>query len=386
MLQGSVLGALWKRSLALVVLLLFVGCSTASTKETAGDVKGIKVYGSSFEEYLASKTGTTGTFRFVVYGDSRGNGKGDGIEAEVNVPVMTKINGYIVALNPTPLFVIHLGDLTLRGGAEMYDLGKKAMKQLNDANIPYAMAVGNHELYSPILGAIRGVSLDMQKEYQRSFCASNTVGPICFPEDPRLPGYKNLAFAFEFGNSFFAILDTYYLTEGAGYVGDISPEQLQWFREKVTKTVKKHKFVFAHKPIYSSGSHDEPPTKSMLELMNVLNDNHVDIYFAGHEHYYVRRKIEKVHDKKWPNGVTYIVDGGGGAPLHRPDPAYGLSACAARYSFTVMDVTPNEIRGVTYGFSSLTEDIKPIDKFCLLGDGKPCPGSETQDKIVDKCS
>ncbi|MBF0317856.1 MAG: metallophosphoesterase [Nitrospirae bacterium] len=390
MLHDGLFMALWKKYLALVVLLLFVGCSTASTKETTGDViKGGKVDEVGFEEYLTSKTGTTDTFRFVVYGDSRGHGKGNDIEAKVNVPVMTKMNEYIVALNPRPIFVVHIGDMVLRGGAEMYDLGKKAMKQLNDANIPYAMVVGNHELYaSYTLGVINYISLDMQKEYQRSFCTSNTVGPICFPEDPRLPGYKNLAFTFEFGNSFFAILDNYYVAEDTRHVfkDDISPEQLQWFREKVTSTRKKHKFVFAHKPIYSSGSHNELPTKSMRELMNVLNDNHVDIYFAGHEHYYVRRKIEKAHDQKWPNGVTHIVDGGGGASLHRPDPHYGLSACAARYSFTVMDVTPNEIRGVTYGFSSLTEDIKPIDNFCLLGDGKPCPGSEAQDKIVDKCS
>ncbi|KJU82992.1 metallophosphoesterase [Candidatus Magnetobacterium bavaricum] len=387
MLRDGLIGALWEKSLVLVVLLLFVGCSTASTKATAGDVQGGRVDESSLEEYLASKDRTADRFRFVVYGDSRGNGHSDGIEAKVNVPVITKINEYIVALDPSPLFVIHLGDLVMTGGTEMYDLGKKAMKHLNDAHIPYAVVVGNHELYSPyIFGAIRGVSSDMQKEYQRSFCTSNTVGPVCFPEDPKLPGYRNLAFAFEFGDSFFAILDTYYVADGVRYVDDISPEQLQWFREKAAGTRKRHKFVFAHKPIYSSGSHNEPPTKSMRELMNVLNDNHVDIYFAGHEHYYVRRKIEKVNDQKWPNGVTHIVDGGGGAPLSKPDPAYGLSACAAKYSFTVMDVTPREIRGVTYGFSSLTEDIKPIDKFCLLGDGKPCPGSEAQDKIVEKCS
>ncbi|MBF0344159.1 MAG: metallophosphoesterase [Nitrospirae bacterium] len=386
MLKDGFVKVLRSSWLTVVMLLMFVGCSVANRGETVPDTSRVVANEPSFEDYLSSKATSKDTFRFVVYGDSRGNGRGDSDEAYVNFSVMSKINEYIVSLQPKPLFVIHVGDLVLRGGADMYDLGKKAMKQFNDAQIPYAVVLGNHELYgSYMLGVKNYVTVEMQREYQRSFCTSNTVGPICFPEDPKLPGYKNLAFAFEFGNSFFAILDSYYVTDSARYIDDISPEQLQWFREKVVNTKKKHKFVFAHKPIYSSGSHNELPTKSMRELMNVLNDNHVDIYFAGHEHYYVRRKIEKAHDQKWPNGVTHIVDGGGGAPLHRPDLAVGLSACAAKYSFTVMDITPNEIKGVTYGFSSLTDKIEPIDKFCLVGDGKPCKDYETQDKIVDKC-
>lgn len=395
MLQSGVLRELWHKWLLMLALFLLVGCSMASTgaappgsmKETAGSTNRANADEPNFETYLASKTKTTDKFRFVVYGDSRGNGKGNDRDSKVNFPIMTKINEYIVALEPKPLFVVHVGDLVLNGGTEMYALGKSAMKQFNDAQIPYAVVLGNHELYgSYTLGVKNTVTLEMQKEYQRSFCASKTVGPICFPEDPKLPGYENLAFAFEFGNSFFAILDNYYVTDGARYVDDISPEQLQWFKDKVSGTTKKHKFVFGHKPIYSSGSHNELPTKSMRELMYVLNDNHVDIYFAGHEHYYVRRKIEKAHGHTWPNGITHIVDGGGGATLHRPDPKYGLSACVVQYSFTVMDVEPDKITGVTYGFSSLTDDIKPIDKFCLIGDGKPCPGWESQDKTVEKCT
>ncbi|MBF0537276.1 MAG: metallophosphoesterase [Nitrospirae bacterium] len=379
MLQNGLVKASWNRCLMLVVLLLFVGYSAAPLD--CQERK--KVDDSSFEEYLKAKT--TDTFRFVVYGDSRS------LTNSVNENVISKINKEIVSLDPRPLFVIYMGDLAIRGGTDMYDLGKEAMKQLNDAQIPYAMVVGNHDLYKsfPALG---GISADMQSEYQRSFCESNTVGPICFPEDPKLPGYKNLAFAFEFGNSFFAILDTYYVTKRERYYDDISQKQLQWFKDKLSNTGKKYKFVFAHKAIYSSGVHKHPPKTHMLALMDVLNNKHVDIYFAAHEHYYVRRKIEqpnedchnKADDHKWKNGVTHIVDGGGGALLANPKPKkYNLSACAKMYNFTVIDVTSDNITGVTYGFKK--EDIKPIDKFCLQGDGKPCPGWESQDNKVDKC-
>ncbi|MES0336145.1 MAG: metallophosphoesterase [Candidatus Magnetobacterium sp. LHC-1] len=378
---GALKQIMW---LVAAMSLLLVVCS-ATSLDCSDRKSADNADKTGFEEYLASGAdGMTDTFRFVVYGDTRGN-----LMHTVNTDVISRINAHIVSLNPAPLFVIHTGDLARRGGSDAYGSGKKAMKQLNDASIPYAMAVGNHELYAsfPAWGRTN-ISAHMQSEYQATFCTSNTVGPICFPQEPKLPGYENLVFAFELGNSFFAILATYYVTKDVKYYDDISPEQLQWFRERVSGSSKKHRFVFAHKSVYSSGVHDEhpPATTHMLELMGVLNDNHVDIYFAGHEHYYVRRKIETADGHRWSNGVTQIVTGGGGAPLHKPNPAYGLSACASRYSFTVIDVTANEILGTTYGFNSLTDDIVPIDKFCLLGAGKPCPGWEAQDRIVAKCA
>jgi predicted phosphodiesterase len=64
--------------------------------------------------------------------------------------------------------------------------------------------------------------------------------------------------------------------------------------------------VFFHHPLYSSG--EEHGNTTLLQKLwgPVFERYHVDIVFNGHDHDYEHSFI---------NGVTYIVTGGGGAPL-----------------------------------------------------------------------
>jgi hypothetical protein len=62
-----------------------------------------------------------------------------------------------------------------------------------------------------------------------------------------------------------------------------------------------------HNPVYSSGQHGS--SEKIQKIVLPLFEKHrVHIVFTGHDHGYERTKSI--------NGVTYVVTGGGGAPLN----------------------------------------------------------------------
>ncbi len=68
-------------------------------------------------------------------------------------------------------------------------------------------------------------------------------------------------------------------------------------------------FVYFHRPAFSSGSHGSDLTVRNT-FCPVFETYGVDAVFMGHDHLYERSLY---------NGITYIVAGGGGAPLYPPD-------------------------------------------------------------------
>ncbi len=92
--------------------------------------------------------------------------------------------------------------------------------------------------------------------------------------------------------------------------------QARWLKEKLAASDRQWKIVYFHKPPYSSGMHG--PTRYMRWPFARWG---VDMVLGGHEHNYERL----VRD-----GVTYIINGSGGAGLRRiPDVAAGS---VVRYS------------------------------------------------------
>ena len=83
-------------------------------------------------------------------------------------------------------------------------------------------------------------------------------------------------------------------------------KQYQFLKRDLAGTSRPFKVFFGHHPAYSSGSHGS--TKKMQEYLQPLfEENGVQLVFAGHDHDYERTIV---------NGITYVVSGGGGAPLY----------------------------------------------------------------------
>jgi hypothetical protein len=83
-----------------------------------------------------------------------------------------------------------------------------------------------------------------------------------------------------------------------------SPQYL-WLQNDLASTHQPWKVVFFHVPPYSSGPHGSNSLVARA-LEPLFTQYGVDLVFNGHDHDYERSVI---------HNITYIVTGGGGAPL-----------------------------------------------------------------------
>ncbi len=278
------------------------------------------------------------SFRFVVTGDSRStNHRGNNWSSYINVPVLSSINKRILALDPRPAFIVFNGDLASRGGEELFRAWRKVMKPVTNAGIGLYKVVGNHETLTK-----KGEGdIDGQTAFQREFHHMPKNGPA---------GYEGLVYSFEFGNAFFAVLDTHWVEPDPPYRShnyEIQEAQIAWLKEKLGKTHRTHKFVFAHAPAFSVQRSEGYAGYDQYKfpLWTVLDEHCVDIYFAGHEHLYARTKIDRnmphPKDRPWINNVTQVITGSAGGPL--VSGRGKADVIREEYNYAVVDVAGDSV-------------------------------------------
>jgi 3',5'-cyclic AMP phosphodiesterase CpdA len=111
-------------------------------------------------------------------------------------------------------------------------------------------------------------------------------------------------------------------------------EQLQWLNRQLSISKAPWKIVFGHHPLYSSGIHGGNAT--LIAMLKPLFVKHqVSIYLCGHDHGYERfAPID---------GTTYIVNGGGGAPLYPFGKSIETAFVSPQFSFMIFDIYPHKI-------------------------------------------
>ena len=198
------------------------------------------------------------TVKFVVYGDSRGvwdNWENANIVAQV-------------IEEQQPYFVLHTGDLVKNGinWSQWIDFFSISKFIHNSTLYP---CVGNHEYHA--------------LPYFQYFS---------------LPG-NEWWYSFDNGPVHFIALDS---SVGIG----LKVVQLFWMINDLRSNDQPFTVVFFHHPLYSSGDHGS--TLHLRWLWKpVFEYFDVDIVFNGHDHCYERAQV---------NNITYVVTGGGGAPLY----------------------------------------------------------------------
>ena len=204
-------------------------------------------------------------FRFAAYGDTR-----DGHD------VHRKLVEDVLSFDPA--LVLQTGDLVHHGTAadewRIFDEITGDMRR----RIPYYPARGNHD-----------------------------VGPEGYYEQrvtqPVLSGNK-LYYSFEKGSVHFVSIDTQQ---------PLAPESEQgrWLESDLAKAQAAGRFIvpFFHKAIFSIGPHAaEADVLALKPILHPLFQRYgVRLVFEGHDHVYYRTRRD---------GITYIVTGGGGAPLY----------------------------------------------------------------------
>lgn len=131
-------------------------------------------------------------------------------------------------------------------------------------------------------------------------------------------------YSFDYANAHITALDTTtsFTTGTAQYV---------WLAQDLAKNQDKNwRFVVMHNPPYSTGSGHGSDLLVRETLVPLFEKYKVDVVFTGHDHDYERGVV---------NGITYIVTGGGGAPLYQVKGDWWTKAKAS--ALHVCDITVN---------------------------------------------
>ncbi len=247
---------------------------------------------------------------FIVYGDTR-----DGHA------IHRKLVAMIVARKPD--FVLQTGDLVHSGSApdlwKIYDDITGAMRR----KIPVYPTRGNHDVGGP--------------GYEAHFTVPFSSG-------------NKLYYSFDKAGCHFTSLAVDEYTP----FGPDSP-QYHWLETDLAAAQKRsrHIFVYFHVPPYSIGSHGSDLTVRQA-LCPLFRKYGVRIVFNGHDHIYYRTRRD---------GITYVVTGGGGAPLYFADPNKG--AIAGDKWESVNHLVDCVVKGKEVTLTALRADGTTLDHFTV---------------------
>jgi hypothetical protein len=248
-------------------------------------------------------------FRFLAFGDS---GSGDDVQYDL-ARLMPKYD---------PLLVIHTGDLIYMEGAAR-DYPKKFYRPYADLIVSAAFypVVGNHDW----------------DDYQAVPMFDNFVLPRNGPAGT----IPERHYWFDVGDVRFVAFDSDALNESLR--DDVAP----WLDEVLTGADGRWKVVFFHHAVFTHSKHT--PNRKVLELIVPLLDKHqVDLVCVGHNHLYER--THPIRDGQiapdGTSGTVYLTTGAGGGSLYargENPPAYMAVQVDLKYSFTLVDVSPERL-------------------------------------------
>ncbi len=225
-------------------------------------------------------------FSFISMADSRGSSNG------VNDTVLSNIVNRVVQEDAQ--FVLFPGDL-VNGSSSAGTLTSQLnhwrdiMDPIYDKSGMYGAKVyagpGNHEIYTTTSETV----------WQSIFSDLPANGPS---------GETYMTYSFDYLNSHFVMLNT-------NRAGNNHTINYEWLADDLAGTTADHIFVFGHEPAYPVGPHLRRSLDFYSDqrdaFWNLLVDNGVDMYFAGHEHLYNHTEIDGVHQ---------VITGTAGAPIY----------------------------------------------------------------------
>ena len=214
----------------------------------------------------------------------------------------------------SPDFLLHVGDM-VEVGANPLDWG--SFFQIEAPVLkksPLYPTLGNHEARS--------------QHYYNAF---------------HLPGNENW-YSFDYGNARFITLRLDDETQTG-----LATEQHTWLEQQLN-TQLPWLIVFFHTPIFSSHSESDYEINMRHSLVPLFEKYHVDLVLTGHRHNYERLSI---------NGITYLVVGGGGAPLYGFDvPEIASQKAVSAYHFAFFKVVDDHLSAKIIGIDgSIIDDF-----------------------------
>lgn len=245
----------WVRVLLVLLSLSVAGC------EPGPEVRSISFahqqnHPNAMVATLLQKTPVVYPFTFVVMAD---------IHLTYGEAVFAQLRQQILELNPTPVFVIIVGDLTGKGTMQEH---QHYLAIIDPFPIPVFSVIGNHEMYP---GARRNYSL------------------LYGPED----------FSFDYAGCRFSALND--IVPGRNGLNDT---QMRWLERQFADPSAPDQFVFMHAPPpIEPPPWGAPPFFNSDRLYSLLERYGARMVASGHIHEYRHRL--------W-HGIHFVTTGGGG--------------------------------------------------------------------------
>ncbi|SRR5579884_147447 len=335
-------------------------------------------------------------YRFVVFGDC---GAGTASQAAVAYRIF----------QARPDFVVTAGDIVYSNG-RISEYRTKFFPIYNADNpsmagaplmrsTPFVAAPGNHDMSNRFPDGL-AYFLYWDQPLNGPIAESGSMHAPVLQGDDNQAAFLRAAgstyprmgnFSFNYGNSHWTVLDS------NRYVDWNSPALRAWVAEDLsTARGAAWRFIaFHHPPFHSSHRHFED--QWMRVLADVFEAGKVDIVFAGHVHNYQRSLPLRFTPKTGPesnliarsgrvdgsftldrnfdgtthtrpNGILYLVTGGGGAGLYDPDQQNDRSSWqefTARFFSNQHSFTLVNVNGKKLDLTQVAEDGALLDRLTV---------------------
>ena len=167
--------------------------------------------------------------------------------------------------------------------------------------------------YDPVWGAFRSIAYPAIGNHEGDgtgyFNYWNGVGIQTGQAGVRGKGW----YSFDIGSWHFVALNTNCVSDSLRVDCQPGSEEIAWLNADLAASQSLCTIAFMHHPYYSSGTRQYPELQTIFQT---LYDNKVELYLAGHTHYYQRFRPQDANaNRDDVNGVTEIVPGTGGGAL-----------------------------------------------------------------------
>lgn len=241
-----------------------------------------------WQEFRTFPADATSPVSFLAFGDTRS-------DHAMHARVAAR------AASESPDFVVNTGDLVGDGRREDHWQPFFEAERALLAVTPVFPAVGNHDARGSMLAS----------HFERYF--------------PHHRFYEKVA-----GPVHLFFVDT---TQAFGP----GSAQARWLRERLAAArdadVRRWRIVVHHHPAFSSGDHGSNAAVQR-ELVPLYRESGVTLVLQGHDHVYERLES---------GGITYVVTGGGGAPLYRVRGMPETKAHARAHHYLSVDATADRL-------------------------------------------
>jgi Calcineurin-like phosphoesterase/Carbohydrate binding module (family 6) len=137
--------------------------------------------------------------------------------------------------------------------------------------------------------------------------------------------------------------------------------QLSWLEADLASTNQPWRVVYFHRPPYNGGPHHGSDLDIRNAFAPLFERYGAQLVISAHEHVYERSVPWSEFVPDVP-GVTYIVSGGGGAPLYENGSGPWTATSASAHHYVRVAVDSCTLRGEAVGLTGSVFDAFEIDR------------------------